>query len=151
MHRGVTVNSFTSVSLDPPLVSFCLSKASSLLPAFELDEHFAINVLASHQTDLSRRFARPSLNRDWEDIRFREDETGCALLDGALASFSCRRRNVHDGGDHVIVVGEVTQYEMDGAGEPLVFYAGRYGGFLPDDYRPYVFLSEAEQYVSYWG
>ena len=133
-HCGVTVNSFTSVSLEPALVSFCLSRHSSLVPAFESGGHFAVNVLSAGQTPLSNRFAKPSLN-DWDNVRFSEDALGCALLDGALATFSCRKHGLHAGGDHVIIVGEVLQFEVDPRAEPLVFYAGRYGGFFGDDPR----------------
>src|SRR5262245_51581431 len=76
---GVTVNSFTSVSLEPPLVLCCLAGRSSLLQAFELAEHFAVNLLAVGQQALSNRFARPSLNT-WEDVRYRDGVSGCALL-----------------------------------------------------------------------
>src|SRR3954464_1369673 len=70
VHTGVTVNSFTSVSLDPPLVLFCLSTRSSLLASFERADHFAINVLAKGQQALSNRFARPSAN-SWEGVNYR--------------------------------------------------------------------------------
>ena len=150
-HCGVTVNSFTSVSLEPPLVSFCLSRRSSLVPAFEAEERFAVNVLSASQADHSKRFAKPSLN-SWGGVRFREDALGCAVLDGALASFSCRRFGLHEGGDHLIIVGEVVEYDIDRSAEPLVFYAGRYGAFLTDDPRTHALPNDAaSQFVSYWG
>jgi flavin reductase (DIM6/NTAB) family NADH-FMN oxidoreductase RutF len=90
-HTGVTVNSFTSVSLDPPLVLFCLSTRSSLLAAFEQAEHFAINVLAKGQQALSNRFARPSVI-SWDGVNHRCGTQGCALLADAVATFECARR-----------------------------------------------------------
>src|SRR6476660_9608171 len=87
-HTGVTVNSFTSVSLDPPLVLFCLATRSSLLSAFEQAGHFAVNVLAKDQQALSNRFARPSSNT-WADVKYRIGSQGCALLAGTLGVFEC--------------------------------------------------------------
>ena len=89
-HTGVTVNSFTSVSLDPPLVLFCLATRSSLLGAFEQASHFTINVLARGQQALSNRFAKPSLNT-WDEVKYRIGSDGCALLTGALGGFECAR------------------------------------------------------------
>ena len=85
-HTGLTVNSFTSVSLNPPLVLFCLATRSSVLPAFEQAEHFAINVLATGQQALSNRFAKPSSNI-WEGVKYQTGEYGCALLTGVLRTY----------------------------------------------------------------
>ena len=85
-HTGVTVNSFTSVSLDPPLLLFCLATRSSLLAAFEQAGHFAINVLGKGQQALSNRFARPSSNT-WEGVTYQSGAYGCALLAGTIGAF----------------------------------------------------------------
>ena len=150
-HTGVTVNSFTSVSLDPPLVLFCLSNWSSLLPAFQGSDYFAVNVLAKGQQELSNRFAKPSLNT-WEGVRYRDSEHGCALIAGVLGSLECARRAVYPGGDHVILVGEVLQFALAAAAEPLVFYQGSYGTFTRDQSgvtaQPDGTLAD---FVSYWA
>ena len=150
-HTGVTVNSFTSVSLDPPLVLFCLSNWSSLLESFQASDHFAVNVLAKGQQELSNRFARPSLNT-WEGVKYRESEHGCALLTGVLGSLECVRRAIHAGGDHVILIGEVLRFDIAAAAEPLVFYQGSYGTFTRDQSgvtaQPDGTLAD---FVSYWG
>lgn len=150
-HVGITVNSFTSVSLNPPLVLFCLSNRSSLLTVFEQAAHFAVNVLAIGQQALSNRFAKPSVNT-WEDVRFRLGQHGCALLTGALGTLECARRAAYPGGDHLILVGEVVRFDTVTAAEPLVFYQGNYGTFTRDQSGvaapPDGTLSD---FVYYWG
>lgn len=150
-HTGVTVNSFTSVSLDPPLVLFCLATRSGLLAAFEHAGHFAINVLAKGQQVLSNRFARPSSNT-WEDVRYQIGSYGCALLTGALGTFECARHDTYPGGDHLILVGRVLRFEAVPSGEPLAFCQGSYGTFTRDQSGvmapPDSSLSD---FVSYWG
>jgi 4-hydroxyphenylacetate 3-hydroxylase, reductase component len=150
-HTGVTVNSFTSVSLDPPLVLFCLATRSSLLSAFEQAGHFAINVLAKDQQALSNRFARPSSNT-WTDVKYRIGSEGCALLAGTLGAFECAQHGVYQGGDHLILVGRIVRFEATPAGEPLAFCQGSYGTFTRDQSGvmapPDSSLSD---FVSYWG
>lgn len=151
-HTGLTVNSFTSVSLEPPLVLFCLANRSTLAPWFERAEHFAVNVLAKGQQALSNLFARPSLNT-WEGVKFRDGVHGCAVIAGALGTFECARRDVFPGGDHLIVVGEIVCFQAIQRGaEPLVFSQGTYGTFTRDQSgivaAPDGTLAE---FVSYWG
>jgi flavin reductase (DIM6/NTAB) family NADH-FMN oxidoreductase RutF len=150
-HIGVTVNSFTSVSLNPPLVLFCLSTRSRLLTTFEHAGHFAVNVLSKDQQALSNRFAKPSAN-DWDGIVYRLGETGCALLADAVGTLECARRAEYPGGDHVIIVGEVLRFEAMSATEPLLFYQGGYGAFTRDQSGvtapPDGSLSD---FVYYWG
>ena len=132
---GVTVNSFTSLSLEPPLLLFCLARKANVLAAFDEAPHFAINVLAHSQQDLSAAFARPSTARV-EDWKHAASAHGCALFDGALASFECRKRDCLPGGDHVIFVGEVTAFRCAPQLAPLVFSKGRYGTLASDDVEP---------------
>ena len=150
-HTGLTVNSFTSVSLNPPLVLFCLATRSSVLPALEQAEHFAINVLATGQQALSNRFAKPSSNI-WEGVKYQTGEYGCALLTGVLSTFECARRSAYPGGDHLILVGEVLRFGAAVAAEPLAFFQGSYGTFTRDQSgaaaAPDGTLSD---FVSYWG
>jgi flavin reductase (DIM6/NTAB) family NADH-FMN oxidoreductase RutF len=150
-HTGVTVNSFTSVSLEPPLVLFCLATRSSLRAAFEQAGHFVVNVLAKGQQALSNQFARPSCNT-WESVKFRCGSHGCALLTGAIGTFECANRAVYPAGDHLILVGEVLRFETAAATVPLAFYGGSYGTFTRDQSgviaAPDGSLAD---FVSYWG
>lgn len=121
---GMTANSFTSVSMEPPLVLWCPSKRAPSLADFEEATHFAINVLASDQHVLSRQFATPSTDK-FAGADTTDGIAGVPLLDGAIATFQCRTVSRHEAGDHVIYVGEVEKYNNDG-GAPLVFHSGKY-------------------------
>lgn len=121
---GITVNSFSSVSLDPPLVLWSLSRQAASFEDFANASHFAINVLAANQHHLSRQFSMP-LPDKFEGVECLEESAGCPLLKGATAHFVCRNVRQLDGGDHVIFLGEVEEYKWS-EGEPLVFHSGRY-------------------------
>jgi 3-hydroxy-9,10-secoandrosta-1,3,5(10)-triene-9,17-dione monooxygenase reductase component len=128
---GVTVNSFTSLSLDPPLVMVCLSARSSSAFAIARNRVFAVNVLSAHQEALGRRFAsggRPRGRAAFTGVPYRIEATGSPILDGVACWLDCRLEAVHAGGDHVIAIGLVLEFGSAGAGEPLVFHAGRYCG-----------------------
>lgn len=122
--HGLTVNSFTSVSLDPPLVLFCIDLRAAVLPHFQAASHFAINVLASHQRDLSNRFASKPDQR-FDGVAWRPGETGAPVLDGCIAHLECLVRQVMEGGDHLIFLGEVVAAESPG-GDPLLYFSSRY-------------------------
>lgn len=122
---GLTVNSFTSVSLDPPLVLFCLDRTAGSLPAFEAAQGFAVNILGADQEAVSTRFADP------EAARFSVDgvetwSTGSPILSDAVAALDCTVHARHDGGDHVILVGRVQRLAVMSEGEPLVYWRGGY-------------------------
>ncbi len=121
---GLTANSFTSLSLDPPLVLFCLDRTAPSLPAFRGCTHFAIHVLAAEQHHLSRQFSTPSEDK-FAGVEVEDGPGGVPLLDGALARFVCRQVENREGGDHLIFVGEVENYEAFDR-EPLVFHSGLY-------------------------
>jgi flavin reductase (DIM6/NTAB) family NADH-FMN oxidoreductase RutF len=121
---GVTVNSFSSVSLDPPLILWSLSRQTPSFIDFTNATHFAVNVLEARQHHLSRQFSTP-LPDKFAGVEFEEGTGGVPLLHGAIAQFVCRKVRQHDGGDHIILVGEVEQYKYN-EGEPLVFHSGRY-------------------------
>jgi len=125
---GLTVNSFTSVSLDPPLVLWCLSRESASLPEFLTTNRFAINVLALNQVAIAQRFATRHADR-FAGIGCGIGPGGVPLLDGAIAHLVCRNIIQQPTGDHLIFIGEVERYERF-AGEPLVFQAGDYGRLL---------------------
>lgn len=122
---GMTANSFTPVSLEPPLVLFCVSRRSQLCEPFATARSFAVNVLADTQRPLSARFAAPGYDR-FGDTPWRPGHTGVPLLPGALAVVECETAEVLPGGDHVIVLGRVVAVGVAPAGEPLVFYGSRY-------------------------
>jgi flavin reductase (DIM6/NTAB) family NADH-FMN oxidoreductase RutF len=123
---GMTANSFTSVSLDPPLVLWAAAKSSPSLAAFETNDRFAVNVLASDQHHLSRQFATTGAEK-FEGVRLTDGDL--PLLTGTVAHFVCRRRAGAEGridaGDHVLFIGEIESYSAPG-GEPLVFHSGFY-------------------------
>jgi flavin reductase (DIM6/NTAB) family NADH-FMN oxidoreductase RutF len=121
---GVTVNSFSSVSLDPPLVLWSLSRQTPSFIDFSSATHFAVNVLESGQYHLSRQFSTP-LPDKFAGVEFAEGTGGVPLLHGVIAQFVCRKVRQYDGGDHVILIGEVEEYKYK-EGEPLVFHSGRY-------------------------
>lgn len=127
---GMTANSFTSVSLEPPLVSFCVSRASQLHPLFTNASDFAVNVLADSQRELSKRFARPGLDR-FGSLSYEEGRNGIPVFPGSLAVIECATASVVAAGDHDIILGSVialTALTAD-AGEiqfPLVFFNGAY-------------------------
>ena len=128
MH-GVTVNSFSSVSLDPMLVLVCLNETSRTVGLIERAGAFGVNVLSAGQRDISSRFAnrhRPAGSAMFDGIPLEPGVTGCPVLAGAAASFDCRLRQSYRAGDHLIVLGEVVALAHRPQLEPLVFHAGTY-------------------------
>jgi flavin reductase (DIM6/NTAB) family NADH-FMN oxidoreductase RutF len=126
---GVTANSFTSVSLEPALLLWCLAAGSSAAPAFTHGAPFAVHILSHHQLDLALQFARRAHEKFTHDSQRRGPHP--PHLSGALCRFDCRVHAVHAGGDHLIIVGEV-QGIACGPGTPLAFHAGRFGNFTAD-------------------
>ncbi|MBF6231480.1 flavin reductase [Nocardia farcinica] len=121
---GVTANSFTSVSLDPPLIAWCPAKKAPSLPDLIAASHFAVNVLAADQHELSRQFATPAPDK-FADVAYRDGIAGVPLLDRSIARFQCRTVQRVEAGDHIIFIGEVEHFDTsDGA--PLVFHSGGY-------------------------
>lgn len=122
---GLTANSFTSVSMDPPLVLFCLDKRSASLNAFERSEAFAINVLSSQQQDISRRFASRAEDRfaatPWETW-----ELKVPIIQNAAASIECEKHSVVDAGDHLIFLGRIHHTWLDPQRAPLLYFQGGY-------------------------
>ncbi len=126
---GVTVNSFSSVSLDPMLVLVCLSENSRGIGLIERAAAFAVNVLSAGQRDVSRWFAnpnRPAGSLMFDGVPFEPGMTGCPVLVGATASFECRLRQAYQGGDHLIVLGQVVALIHRAELEPLIFHDGTY-------------------------
>ena len=128
---GLAANSFTSVSLDPPLVLFCAAKTSSTWPRIQRAGHFTVNVLDEHQEDLCRLFATPGADR-FSQISWRVGSQG-PILDDVHAFLDCVVDSEHDAGDHVIVIGRVRELGLTADAGPLLFYQGRYGRLLGSD------------------
>jgi flavin reductase (DIM6/NTAB) family NADH-FMN oxidoreductase RutF len=123
---GMTMNSFTSVSLEPPLVMFSIDRHALALPGWLRAAGYAVNVLASSQEQLSNQFAR-ALGDKWRGVRTTPGLHGAPLLDGAVARFECSARQTFDGGDHVVFLARIERYTCDQTAAPLVFHRGRYG------------------------
>ncbi len=122
--QGLTANSFSAVSLDPPLVSWSLKRSAPSFGSFLAANHFAVNILSAEQHRLCRHFATPQLDK-FEAIAFEHGLHGAPLLSGSLASFECRTDNTMEGGDHMIFIGRVMRASYRD-GEPLIFSAGRF-------------------------
>ena len=121
---GLTVNSFNALSLEPPLVLWSLRLASPSLAAFDGAGHFAINVLAEGQVDLSRRFASPVPDK-FDDSLWHEGLARLPLLTGSAATFECERVSRQDAGDHRLYIGRVLRVQWQPV-PPLVFHRGHY-------------------------
>lgn len=123
---GMTVNSFASISLDPPLISIAIDRAASAYDALRHNERWTVNILEAHQESLSRRFAGLTADR-FDGVGWRRGPAGELLLDGVLAQITCVRRQVVEAGDHTILIGEAVSGDAAEHGRPLVFYRGGYG------------------------
>jgi flavin reductase (DIM6/NTAB) family NADH-FMN oxidoreductase RutF len=123
---GLTCNSFSSVSLEPPLVLFSLRKASSLVGAFSEADGFAINILSQSQDALSGRFASSKIADKFEGVAWHAGPLGMPVIEDCLASFECSVHARHDAGDHYIFIGEVKHMCGGPADHALVFYKGAY-------------------------
>jgi 3-hydroxy-9,10-secoandrosta-1,3,5(10)-triene-9,17-dione monooxygenase reductase component len=121
---GITANSFSSVSLEPHLILWNIAKVSNSLQAFLDANHFAINILAQGQQELSSHFAK-SDHTLFDSIEIDRSVDNVPLIPGALARFECRTHQIHECGDHHIIIGEVTRFESSDA-DPLLFYSGNY-------------------------
>ena len=127
---GVTASSFSSLSLDPPLVLWSIALASRSCSAFRRSEHFAVNVLKADQIDISQRFSTPAEDK-FKDVEWRPGCLGSPTLPGVLALIECATEAVLDGGDHIILVGRVKRYARF-PGNPLLYVQGRYA--MADDH-----------------
>lgn len=149
---AVTVNSFASLSLDPPLIQFALGRAANVLAGFQESSHFAVNILSRGQETLSNMFARPSTS-SWAEVAFVDSADGCPLLENCIAQIECEKSGEFEGGDHIILVGQVTRFHLRGQTEPLLFYLGRYGTFANDRWSklPTASSSLSDFSVVGWG
>ncbi len=125
-HMGITVNSFTSVSLDPPLVLWCLDKKSDRYHAFTKARSYTVSILGTEHQGVSSRLAKQG-NHSLDGIALCDTALGPPALADALSVFECKAEGVHDAGDHAILIGRVMHFSRQGDGEPLVFFRGKYG------------------------
>ena len=126
---GVTANSFNSVSLDPPLVLWSIDRGSPSLQTLESASHFCVHILAEGQNDLGINFSESGDDK-FNGVEFTEGLGGAPIFGGCLAHFECRNVVHHDGGDHVIIDGEVERFET-AQGDPLIFFRGQLGDLPP--------------------
>lgn len=122
---GMTANSFSSVSLDPPLVLWSLQNNSDVYDIFATPRHFAVNILSSEQQAYSNQYAKKG-QHDLDPGHYRLGKYGAPIIRNALATFECELHKTHDGGDHLIIVGRVIDMHQRPTGQPLLFYCGRY-------------------------
>ncbi len=122
---GVTASSFNSVSVDPPLILWSVDKSAFSAPIFEKATHFAVNVLGKDQVDISNKFAGRGEDK-FAGVDYTQSNNGSPLLNTFAAQFECETWNVYEGGDHLIIVGKVINYQRNESIPPLVFSRGSY-------------------------
>ena len=122
---GVTVSAFSSLSLDPPLVMFCLGNKTSSMEAFKGFGHFVVNILSETQRDLSIRFASRAENK-WAGLTWDKWESGAPVLPHCLTNLECSLVRTEDGGDHQIFIGRVERMKHQEGGSPLIYFRGSY-------------------------
>jgi 3-hydroxy-9,10-secoandrosta-1,3,5(10)-triene-9,17-dione monooxygenase reductase component len=122
---GMAANSFTSVSLDPPLILVCMATASSTWPAIRESGHFAVNILGEEHEEMCRRFGAKAGDR-FEGVGWNPGKTGSPILADAIAYVDCVIEAEHEAGDHTIVVGRVVDLGQPAEGGPLLFWRGGY-------------------------
>jgi len=132
-HIGITVNSFTSVSLDPPLVLWCIDRRSRRYPHFAQALGFTVSILGSGHREVSKRLAQAG-EHNLDGIALIPTLLGPPALADSLAIFECARESVQDAGDHAILIGRVLRFARhDGAGAPLVYFQGKYGALAQEE------------------
>ncbi len=129
---GLTINSFSSVSLDPPLVLWCLDKNSDTLEIFQKSKAFTVNVLRDAHMEVSNKLAKPG-DHSLEGVETIGGVNGCPRLVQALAHFECEVDAKHDAGDHIIFVGRVLHFDRAVEGDPLVYHRGSYRALSVED------------------
>lgn len=122
---GVTINSFSSVSLDPPLVSFCIADSLTEFETLLKTDHFALNILRADQQDLSNQFAKTSPDK-WQGVAYREGANAAPILEPNHAVLLCTKQAQYECGDHYIVVARVDDFEYGDEEPPLLYYKGQY-------------------------
>lgn len=122
--QGMTANSFSSVSLEPPLVSWCVGKESRLFDLFQTAEYFAVNILSSGQEFLSQLFSGPDEDK-FQQVPWHSGTHNLPLLDDCACQFQCKIEHRYPGGDHCILIGQILEYTSTPL-SPLIFHGGQY-------------------------
>lgn len=123
---GMTINSFSSVSLNPPLVSFCIDNRSANLKFFQKNRYFSLNVLSQEQQGLARAFATPKNSAKWNVEPYFFGQKGNPIFQNSLAFFECKKHRVIKCGDHHIIIGEVIAFGKINEVEPLIYYRSKF-------------------------
>lgn len=129
---GTTASSFNSVSMDPPLILWSIDKKARSLPAYQQAQHFCVNVLAADQVSLSNHFARPQDDK-FDGLEFQTGIGGAPMFKGCAARFQCETAHIYEGGDHLIIVGKVLDFDVTGR-DALLFHRGKY---VVSEYHPF--------------
>lgn len=129
---GMSVGSFTSVSLNPPLVSFLPDQSSTTFPAIREAGSFCVNILSDHQQHVARLFSLRGVDR-FGSITWTPASSGAPKIDGAVAWIDCDIDVIYEAGDHYVVIGQVRDLDTNEAAGPLIFFQGGYGGFSSDE------------------
>lgn len=127
---GMTINSFASVSLEPPLILWSLQKNSDCFEPFQSSKKFAVNILSADQQTLSNQYAKKN-EHDLTEGTYHVGESGCVVLNDVVTSFECDVDAIHEGGDHLIIVGRVVAMSNQDERDPLLFYSGKYRELKP--------------------
>lgn len=123
---GLTINSFSSLSLEPPLIMWSLANQSPSLNVFENCNYFAINVISQAQVDAALGFANPKIEDKFALVSHMDGEEGVPLLDNCVATFVCKNYRQHEGGDHTLFIGRVVRHSTITEHEPAVFHRGQF-------------------------
>jgi len=129
---GMTINSFSALSLDPPLVLWSLQKNSGQAKAWDVASHFAVNVLSAQQQETSQQYAR-SQQQSLQPDSYEVGSKGIPVLRDCIASFECELDSRVDAGDHTIIIGRVLNIDESSSEEPLIFYRGSYRALSQDE------------------
>ena len=125
-HNAITVNSITSLSLNPPLILFCIDNKSFNLKAFKKNKFFALNILSEDQIDLSCEFAKTQNQLKWSKEPHSFSKMNCPIFDNAIGYFECQRSKIIKSGDHHIIIGKVLDFVKLNDKKPLLYYQGKY-------------------------
>lgn len=123
---GMTINSFSSVSMNPALVSFCVDNKSSNLALFKKNRHFSLNILTSHQQNLASAFATPKNSNKWQIETYHLGQTGSPIFNNALAYIECKKHRIIKCGDHHIIIGQIVNFEKLQDHDPLVYFGSKF-------------------------
>ena len=153
---GMAVGSFTSVSLDPPLVAFLPDKSSSTFPKVRQSGRFCVNILSARQQDVCRKLSQKGVDK-FAGLDWAPTPTGLPRVEGSIAWIDCCIDDIHDAGDHYIVVGRVSSLDVDEVDSPLIFFQGGYGRFAStsltapaegDLFRPLSYVDRARSVMA---